>query len=260
MQAAAALSFYSLLSLAPLVIVVVAMAGIFFSDIEVRSVLILRISELISEDTAALVQTIIENTADEEQNVSSLIIGGMLMLVGASTAFAHLHTILNRVWNVNVSGRKTLLQILKGRLWSFAFLFVIAALLVASLLLSTLFTAVDEWLHTRAIDAPNWADRTDFAISYGLTTLLIAAIYKLLPDAKVPWRGAFLGAVVSTLLFDGSKALIQYYVTRFDPASSFGAAGSVIAFMVWIYIASLIVLVGAEISRAEAIRRSGAEA
>jgi len=254
LQAAAALSFYSLLSLAPLVIIVVAMAGLCFNDTEVRATLIMRIGELISGEAAILVETIIDNTRNEEENVFSLIVGGALMLVGATTSFAQLHGILNRIWNVKTTGRHTVLQMIKGRLWSFAFLIVIGVLLVASLMLSTLFAAFNDWMSGSGIDAAYWS-RLDFGISYGLTTLLIAAIYKLLPDAAVAWRDALLGAVAGSLLFEASKFLVRYYVVQMNPESSFGAAGSVVVFMLWIYVAALIILVGAEISRASAIRR-----
>lgn len=256
-RAAAALSFYAVFSLAPLVLVIVAIAGLFFSDIEVQNALIERIRTLISNDAAVLVETIIENTKNESRNVFSLVLGGAVMLIGATTAFAELHGVLNQMWSIDSPGRRAMLRALQGRLWSFAFLLLIGLLLVASLLLSTLLDTFNDFLSTHVIVDESFWSQLDLYISYVVTTVLIATIYKFLPDVPVAWRDAFIGGVVATLLFDLSKSAIEFYVAQLSPESSFGAAGSVIVFLLWIYCASLIVLVGAGFCRASALRRSG---
>lgn len=260
LQAAAALSFYAVFSLAPLILVVIAIAGLFFSDVEVQNALLARISELISNDAAQLVGVIIENATNEERNVFSLIVGGTVMLIGATTAFAQLHSAINQIWGMRPPGSSLVLAFLKGRLWSFAFLLLIGMLLVASLFLGAMLDTFNEFLSTRIVVDDAFWYRLDLALSYGVTTLLIATIYKFLPDTQVAWRHTALAAVVATLLFEGSKFLIEYYVSRMSPESSFGAAGSVIVFLLWIYCAALIILIGAEISRASAVhagRRRG---
>jgi membrane protein len=255
-ETAAALAFYSLFSLAPLIIVIVAIAGLFFSDAEVQAALIARIRELIGAETATLVETIISNTTNEESNVLSLIVGGTLITIGATTAFAHLYSALNRIWNLGETDTSAMLKVLKGRLLSFAFLIVIGMMLVVSLGFSAALATSTEFLSRRlGIDTSFW-NGLEIVISYGVTTLLVAVIYKYLPDTRVAWLDSMLGALVAALLFGLSKFLIRLYVAQMSPESSFGAAGSVVVFMLWIYCASLIVLVGAEVTRTFAGRHS----
>lgn len=248
-QAAAALSYYSLFSLAPLVIVVAAIGGLFFSDAEIQSALVARIRDILNEDAATLVETVITNSTNAEQNVISLIIAGSLILVGATTALAHLHRVLNRIWNVRVEGRLRIWHFVKGRLWSFAFLITISILLAASLLFNTFLTTLVELVSRYvALDTQVWS-LLDLATSYVATALLLMLLYKFLPDTRVRWREAALGAAVATVLFESGKYFIRIYLAQASPGSSFGASGSIVVFMLWIYVASLIILVGGEVSR-----------
>jgi membrane protein len=248
-QAAAALSYYSLFSLAPLVIVIAAIGGLFFSDVEIQAALTARIRDIFNEDAAALVETVITNSANDERNIASLIIAGLLILIGATTALAQLHRVLNRIWNIHVEGRHLVWHFVKGRLWSFAFLITVATLLAASLLFNTFLATFGDFLGRYvAIDPTVW-DSLDLATSYIATALLLVLLYKLLPDTYVRWRDAALGALVATVLFESSKYFIRLYLVQASPESSFGASGSIVVFMLWIYVASLIILIGAEVSR-----------
>ncbi len=248
-QAAAALAYYSLFSLAPLVLVIVGVGGIFINDLEVQQALIERISNLVNDDAAEFVESVIVNTSDIQGSVISIIVASALMLIGATTAFAQLHSILNRVWNVPVHQQQALWHFVKGRLLSFAFLIVIGILLAASLLFNTFLASIGDHISERfSFEISIWAELR-LITSYGVTTVLIATIYKYLPDANVRWIEALLGAFVASVFFESTKSLVGYYVERANPESAFGAAGSVVVFMLWIYIAALIVLIGAEVSR-----------
>jgi membrane protein len=248
-QSAAALSYFSLFSLAPLVIAIVAVAGLFVSDADVQAVLIERIRDIVNDDTATLVETIIANSANEERNILSLIVAGMLVAIGATTAFAQLHTILNRVWDVAAPERFSIWRLVKARLFSFAFLVLIGTLLAASLVFNTFLASLGDFISNRfGIEILIW-DLLDVVTSYGMTTILLALIYRYAPDAPVRWRDAAIGAIAASILFESSKTVVQYYVAKVSPGSAFGAAGSVVVFMLWIYVASLIVLIGAEASR-----------
>lgn len=248
-QAAAALAFYSLFSLAPLVIVIVSIAGFLIRDADVQAALTQRIETIVNEDAADIVRTMVLDSTGTEQSPLSLIVATALIVIGATTAFAQLHSILNRVWNVPQQRRQSIRHFIKGRLLSFAFLAVIALLLAVSLLFNTFLTNLGEFVEGRfGLRVPVWPYLT-VVTSYGVTTLLIATIYKFLPDKPVKSRDALIGAVVASLLFESSKSLVGYYVAHMAPESAFGAAGSVVVFMVWIYVSSLIVLIGAEVSR-----------
>jgi membrane protein len=249
MQSAAALSYFSLFSLAPLVIAIVAVAGLFVSNADVQTALIEHIRDIVNDETADLVETIIANSVDQERNIVSLIIAGVLIAVGATSAFAQLHAILNRVWNAPVPQRFSVWYLVRARVWSFAFLLIIGTLLAASLMFNTFLASFDEFVSSRfGVDILIW-DLLDLATSYGVTTILLGLIYRYVPDAPVRWRDAIPGAIVASILFESSKTLVQYYVAQTSPESAFGAAGSVVVFMIWIYTASLTVLLGAEVSR-----------
>jgi membrane protein len=248
-QAAAALSYYSLFSLAPLVIVIAAIGGLFFSDAEIQAALVSRIRDTLNEDAAALVETVIRNSTNAQQNIASLLIAGSLILIGATTTLAHLHRVLNRIWNVHVERRRIVWHFVKARLWSFAFLVAIGILLAASLMFNTFLANFGDFVSRYvAIDAAAW-NLLNLATSYVVRAVLLMLLYKLLPDTRVRWREAALGAVAASLLFQGSKYFIGIYLEQANPASAFGASGSIVVFMLWIYIASLIILIGAEVGR-----------
>jgi membrane protein len=248
-QAAAALAYYSLFSLAPLVIIIVAIAGFFIRDADVQSALIERVREFANDEAAELVTTIIENTTNQQSSIVSIVVASTIMVIGATTAFAQLYSILNRVWNVPLGRRQSAWHFVQGRLLSFLMLVIIGVLLAASLVFNTFLSNVGDFFSERfEIELYYWTP-LKLITSYGLTTVLIAMIYKFLPACFVRWRDALIGAVAASVLFEVSKWFVGYYVTRFDPESAFGAAGSVVVFMVWIYAAALIVLIGSEIAR-----------
>jgi len=254
-QAAAALSYYSLFSLAPLVLIIVAIAGFLISDADVQSALTERVRAFATDEAAELVGTIIDNTTDSQSGRLSIAIASILMVIGATTAFAQLHSILNRVWNVPAARRQTVWHFIKGRLVSFVILIVIGVLLAASLVFNTFLSNVGNLASSRfGVELTYW-EPLNLMTSYGVTTLLIATIYKFLPDAPVRWREALIGAIAASLLLELSKWVVASYVTQLNPSSAFGAAGSVVVFMLWIYFAALIVLIGAEISRTSAAMR-----
>jgi membrane protein len=248
-QAAAALSFYALLSLTPTILIAVAFGGLFFSDAAVKAEIIASLSELIGEESARLAETIIDSATNEESNVASLIIGTILMVIGATTVFNHLHRVLNTIWDVKSSSSNAIWMYVKGRLLSLAVLMCVGLLLIVSLLASTLLGTFNEFLSDVLTMRGEIWGRVEFALSYVLITVLVSIMYTLLPDARVAWRDTWLGAVIASILFGVGKNLIEFYIGQASPGSSFGAAGSVVVFMIWIYYASLNFFLGAVISR-----------
>jgi len=248
-QAAAALAYYSLFSLAPLVIIIVAIAGFFIRDADVQAALIDRVRLIANDEAADLVATIVANTTNEQSSVISIIVAGTIMVIGATTAFAQLYSILNRVWNVPDGRRDSAWHLVKGRLVSFLMLVVIGVLLAASLVFNTFLSNVGDFVSTRFDVELSYWQPLKLLTSYGATAVLIAMIYKFLPACTVRWRDALIGAVAASVLFEASKWFVGYYVARMDPDSAFGAAGSVVVFMFWIYAAALIILIGTEVAR-----------
>ena len=253
---AAALAYYSLLSMAPLLLVAVALAGTFFADGQVHVQLIEQMRGLTGEAGATLTQTIIANTGSEEQSAWSLALGAFLTLLGASAVFGQLQYALNRVWRVKAAPRAALIMnFIKQRILSFALVLSVGFLLMVSLLISAVLGTLHMYLDSRLADAAFFWGGLDLVISFTLATFLIAMLFKYLPDAEIEWRDTRLGALLTAALFIVGKHVIGLYLGQTTVASSFGAAASVVIFMIWVYYAALILLFGAEITQAVAERR-----
>jgi membrane protein len=255
LQLAAAISYYSLLSMAPLLLVVIAIAGVFFADGVVQAQLIDQMKSLVGAEGAELAETVIANTESEEQSRWSLLVGTGLTLFGATTVFAQLQAALNRVWHVEAEPSSAVWNFVKHRLLSFALVLSLGFLLMVSLVISAVLAAVNEYVSAAANGTAVLWEILNMAVSFGLATLLIALMFKYLPDAEIQWRDTWLGAFITALLFIIGKAAIGLYLGQASVASSFGAAGSVVVFMIWVYYASLIILFGAEITHAVAEHR-----
>jgi membrane protein len=251
----AALSYYSLLSMAPLLLIAIALAGVFFANGQVHTQLINEMQSLIGAEGAALTKTVINSTRGGDRSQLSLLVGSVLMLAGAATVFAQLQNALNRVWRVQAAPGNAIVNFIKSRLLSFALVLAIGFLLMVSLVISAVLGALHQYLDTRIAGEAVFWGVLDVAISFGFSTVLIAAMYRYLPDAEIEWRDSWAGAIVTSVLFILGKHVIGFYIGQTTAASSFGAAGSVVVFMIWVYYASLILLFGAEITQAVAHER-----
>jgi membrane protein len=253
---AAALAYYSLLSMAPLLLVVVSLAGVFFADGQVHAQLIEQMRRLVGEEGAALTRTVIAHTGSEERSAWSLVLGALLTLFGATTVFGQLQYALNRVWRVQAAPRAGLIMnFVKQRILSFALVLSVGFLLMVSLVISAVLGALHMYLDQRLAAAAFFWNGLDLLISFTLATALIALMFKYLPDAEIEWRDTWLGAVITAALFIVGKQVIGLYLGQATVASSFGAAASVVIFMIWVYYAALILLFGAEITQAVSARR-----
>ena len=251
----AALAYYSLLSMAPLLLIAVSLAGAFFSYGDVRMELVDQMSRLTGPEGAALTQTVIDHTMSQEASLWSLLLGTVLTLFGATTVFAQLQHALNVVWRVKAAPGNAIMSFIRQRLLSFAIVIVIGFLLMVSLLTSAVLGTLHAYLDQRMAGAAIFWQLLDLVVSFGLSTLLIALMFKYLPDAEVSWRDTWFGGFITAILVTMGKHVIGRYLGQASIASSFGAAGSVVIFMVWVYYVSLILLFGAEITQAVACQR-----
>ncbi|MBN1237998.1 MAG: YihY/virulence factor BrkB family protein [Gammaproteobacteria bacterium] len=252
---AAALSYYTLLSMAPLLLIVIGTAGFFFGEGAVRNELIEQIRTLTGEDGASLAETVIANAENLERSIASLVLGGGLMLFGATTVFAQLQGALNEIWHVKAAPANAVVGFLRHRLLSFALILVMGFLLMISLVTSAVLAALQAYLGSLEIASITAWQVLNTAVSFGFAVVLIAMIFKYLPDALIAWRDVWFGAFVTALLFVAGKYLIGLYLGQASIGSAFGAAGSVVVFMVWVYYAGLIFFFGAEITQAVARHR-----
>jgi membrane protein len=255
-QLAAALSFFTLLSLSPLVLVVVGVAGLVWSKDAVRAELLERVEQFIGSAGADTVGTALSNTLDPGRGALSIVIGTATVLIGATTAFAQLQAALNRIWNVEAAPRHgAVWSLIRSRLLSLALVLVLGLLLLVSLAAGTLLTTLHTYLVRTAPAGTALWQVVEFVVSFGAIALLIATIFKVLPDVRISWPDVWFGAVATSILFGVGKFLIGWYLGHASIASSYGAAGSVVVFLLWVYYSALIVLFGAQLTQTYARRR-----
>ena len=254
----AALAFYTMLSLAPLFIVAVAIAGIWASRDQVQAEVLTQIRNLIGpagEEIATIIFNNAFNAYQQQSGILASIIGGALLLFAASIVLHELKLTLNLIWEVPVSKQASLLHTIWGRILSLAMLLGIGFLLLVSLLLSTALAAFSRFLSDQLMLPLTLIAALDAAVNLLLLSVLFTLLYKGLPDVKIQWREAILGAIVAASLFTLGKWLIGFYLGNTAIGSAYGAAGSLVIFLLWVYYTAQIFFFGAEVSKAYAKSR-----
>lgn len=241
-----ALAYYTLFSIAPVLIIVIAVAGFFFGAEAARGEIVTQLRGLLGDDGAAAVQALLESANEPEEGLFATISSLALLVLGATTVFAELQTDLDRIWRAETKPISGVWAFLRARLLSFGLVLVLAFLLLVSLVLSAALAALGRWWGGWF---EGWAillEILNFIASFAITTGLFAVIYKLLPRTKIAWHDVWIGAAVTALLFAVGKFLIGLYIGRSGVASGFGAAGSFVVLLVWVYYSTQIFLLGAE--------------
>jgi membrane protein len=250
----AALSYYTLFSVAPLLVVAIGVAGLAFGREAAQGQIVRELQGLVGEAGARALQDMVEASRRPQAGVLATVVGVATLLLGATGAFAELKSALNVVWDVPERGGG-LKALLLGRLWSFAMVLAIGFLLMVSLVLSAAIAAADGFFHWMGVPGAA-AQLANAAVSFVVITVLFALIFKFLPDTEVAWGDVWAGAVFTSALFAVGKAAIGLYLGRSGLASAYGAAGSVVVLVVWVYYAAQIFFFGAEMTQAYA-RRHG---
>jgi membrane protein len=252
-QLAAALSFYTLLSLSPLVLIVVAAAGLVWGEQSVRAELLNQIRGLVGPAGAETVRMVLEGTTISGHSLGSMIVGILTLLFGATTVFVQLQSSLNQIWDVKtavtkVTRRGLFWSLIRTRLLSLTLILVVGFLLLVSLVMSAALAALQGYL-SRALPGGGMLWQTvNLLVSLLVISVLIAMVYRLLPDVRLDWRDVWVGAVTTSVLFGVGKFLIGLYLGQASIGSSYGAAGSLVVFLVWVYYSSLIMFLGAEMT------------
>jgi membrane protein len=241
----AALSYYTLFSIAPLLLIVIAVAGWFFGDEAVRGELTGGLAALMGEEGAKAIEGMLASVSEPKEGILATVIGVFVLILGATTVFGELQNDLDRIWRApaqeDIGG---VWRLLRTRLLSIGMILGIAFLLMVSLVLDTVLQALGKMWGTGAWQA--LAQVVNLIIGFALTTTVFAFIYKLIPRAKIEWHDVWVGAAVTAILFTVGKFLIGLYIGRSAVASSFGAAGSLVVVMIWVYYSAQIFLLGAE--------------
>ncbi|HSJ67050.1 MAG TPA: YihY/virulence factor BrkB family protein [Anditalea sp.] len=251
---AAIISFYAILSLPALMVVIISIAGYFFGDEAVSGNLSNEISEMIGADAAVMIEDLVANASQAESSTIGIIIGVGVIIFGATTVFFQLQKSLNRIWGLIPKPGGALKKYLVDRLFSFGLILVIGFLLLISLVLSALMAILSEWLQTFL---PSYLfvliNILNYLISLGVIATLFAMMFKMLPDAKIEWRTVWVGGFLTAFLFEIGKFGLSIYFGTAEPESVYGAAGSIILILIWISYVSMILFYGAEFTRTWAV-------
>lgn len=242
----AALAFYTILSLAPLLLIVIAVAGLVFGQEAAEGQIIGQIQGFVGKDSANAIQGMLENARQPSTGLIATCLALATLLFGATGVFAQLQDALNAIWGVETKPGLGIIQILKDRFISFVAVLGSGFLLLVSLVLSAGLAAVGEVVEA-ILPAPEAIlEAINFLVSFVVITLLFAMIYKLIPDVSNRWKDVWIGAGMTSLLFAIGKLLIGLYLGKSDVGLAYGAAGSLIVILLWVYYASQIFLFGAE--------------
>jgi membrane protein len=251
-QLGAALAFYTLLSLAPLVILVVALASVVLGHPEAEGQFIAQVHSIAGDAAAEAVRGMLQTSDKPTANSVATIVGIVTLLFGASGAFGELRSALNTMWDVKLQNISGLRSLIRERIFSFGMVLAVGFLLLVSLLASTALAALEKF-SSAMLPAPPYAMRViNVLISLLVISFLFSLIYKFVPETPVRWRDVWAGAIATAFFFTLGKELLGIYFVRADVGSAYGAAGSLVVLIVWVYYSALIFLFGAELTRAAA--------
>lgn len=252
---AAALACYTLLSFAPLILFCVALASWIFGADATRGQLAGELSGALGQQAGNAVQAVVANAAAPGASALSTVVSAVVLLFGASNVFKELQESLNTVWEVQTKPGRGVSGVIKDRAFSSLVVVVVAILLLASLVAGTTLSAIGKYFSS-AIPVPGFFWALNLVVDFGITWLLFAAVFKLIPDAEVGWRDVWVGSGITALLFSLGRLLVGLYLGRAGVTSAYGAAGSLVALVLWVYYSAQIFFFGAELTQAY-VRRQG---
>jgi membrane protein len=251
----AALAYYTIFSLAPLLVIAVAVAGMIFGKDAAEGKIVGQLQDMVGEEAGKAIQTMLANANHPASGIIATVIGVVVMIVGAMGVFNELHDSLNTIWQVRAKPGAAVWRVIRHQLLSFVMVLFIALLLLTALAASTAVSTTEGLLAQHfgwQITAGGRA--VNYAVTLAVMTLLFAMIYRILPDVQIPWGDVWLGAVVTALLFSLGKYLIGLYLRFSTLNTAFGAAGSLVVLLAWLYYSAQIFLFGAELTQVYATR------
>ena len=251
---AAALAYYALLSVAPLVVVAVAVAGLVFGREAASNQIAEEIGSVVGPEAARAIETLLAHAKQPASGIVSTLVGTVVLFFGASGVFNELNSALNSIWEVAPKPGEGARGFLRHRFLAFAMVLAVAFLLLVSLVLSAGVSAIGHFFATYLPGGETSWQLANFVFGVAMSTGLFALIYKFVPDVEVAWRDLWVGAFVTALLFSIGKSLLGLYIGKTAPASAYGAAGSLVALVIWVYYSAQVVFFGAEFTQVYAKR------
>jgi membrane protein len=249
----AAISFYTATSIAPILLIVIAIAGLAFGREAAQGAIIGQLSGLMGQQTAEVLQTAVASASGKSSGIWATMLGFLALIVTASGAFGEMQSALNKIWKAKPQGT-TVSRLIRARAASLGLVGALGFLLMVSLVVSAGLAAFGNYLNAALPIGKVILSIVNFVISFALISVLFAAIYKVLPDTPLKWRDVIVGAVITAALFTIGKSLIGWYIGSSAVASSYGAAGALIVLLLWVYYSAQIFLLGAEFTKVFANR------
>lgn len=243
----AALSYYTVFSVAPLLLIVISLAGLFLGQDAARGAIVGEVRDLVGEQGAEVIQTALQSVSQPKEGLLGTLVGVVLLLVGATTVFAELQEDLHRVWKAEDPAKgQGIWGFLRARLLSIGMIMAIGFLLLVSLVASAALSALAEWSTGFFGEWAVTAQVVNFVVGFAMVTTAFALIYRFLPQVRIEWDDVWIGAIVTSLLFSAGKWAIGLYIGKSAVTSAFGAAGSLAVLLVWVYYSAQVFLFGAE--------------
>lgn len=255
----ASIAYYTLFSIAPVLLVVVAIAGLAFGREAAEGAIVDQLSVMMGHQTAEALQGMIESAAKPREGMLATVVGIVVLIVATSGVFGEVQSAMNAIWKAEAPPHSTLTRLMRARLASIGLVVTSGFLLTVSLATSAALASLSTYLKYVFPGVQAALSVFDVAMSAVMIGGMFAAMFKVLPDTDIAWRDVAIGALATTILFEGGKYAIAFYIGQSNVASSYGAAGALIVLLVWIYYSAQIFLLGAEFSRAYA-RRYGSHA
>lgn len=253
------LAYYTVFSMGPLLVVIISLCGLFFERAAIENKIYFILEDFVGKDTALQLQEIIRNAAVSNKGTLAAIIGIVALLVGATTVFAEIQDSINTIWGLKAKPKRGWLKMLQNRFLSFSVIISLGFLLLVSLLITGLIEALSTRLQAQFPDVTVILFYIiNLVLTIGISMLIFAVIFKVLPDARIRWRDVFTGAFITALLFLVGKFGISLYISQTKVGSTYGAAGSLVVLLVWVYYSSIILYLGAEFTKAYAIKYGAA--
>ena len=246
----AVIAYYAIFSIPALLVIIITLAGFAFGREAVQGEISKQIGLAIGESTARQVEEMIAKAGEQKNSVWAAIISIVTLILGSTGVFAQLQVSLNQIWEVKVVAKKKWLKSIKDRLFSFGLVLSIGFLMLVSLLLSTGLSAFSDWIKLHLPDVILLVFRfLNFILSFGMTSVLFALMFRILPDARIRWKDVIIGSVVTSLLFVLGKFALGIYFGKTNPGSTYGAAGSIVLLMLWVSYSCMILFFGAEFTK-----------
>lgn len=254
----ASLSYYTVFSLAPMIIIIIGICGLIFGRDAVQGQVYGEIKDLVGPAAAIQIQDTIKNIHLTKDTPVATVVSIVILLIGGTGIFGEIQDSLNRIWGLKIKARKTWWKLIVSRLLSFSIIICFGFVLMVSLLLNALIAVIGDRLNNVISGTEKFfIPMVDHMVTFSITTLLFAVIFKVLPDAKIKWKDVIVGALITAVLFTLGRIGIGFYLGRSNMATIYGAAGSVIIIMVWAYYSSVILYLGAEVTKVYATQYGG---